>query len=187
MRLTIFVSVAAVALCTAASVCVAQGVRSTIYLSSVEIARVKPVAQELERAQERQQRATTAWQNFVNSYQTAHPDLRSLLFTSDFRFAVAHMNPTSPLGGEVAAIELSAEDQHKAETLHREMVEGWQVLEAARKHWHDCKIEFIAEHFASKGSGVTATLYSSKSVTIPPEWSGGALFTPDFRIAISGH
>lgn len=155
-----------------------------IYLSPSEAAKAKQTAQDLTSAQDRADRARTAWQSFHQSYQAAHPELPGLKFASDFQIAFALKNPPSPLGDQVAAVELSAQEREKAESLQRQMVEAKRALDEASKNWLDYQHELVFDHFPSARSGQIFTLSNGKPVTIPGPWNFGAAFTPDFRVAV---
>jgi hypothetical protein len=76
--------------------CVAQDVVPVIRLSVDEAAKAKQLAETLKDAKERATKAKLAWEQFSQSYQTAHPDLLALRFTDDFRFAVARVHSSTP-------------------------------------------------------------------------------------------
>ena len=167
--------------------CLAQEV-PTIYLSPSETAKAKQAVQDFKSAGERNNRAITAWRSFQQGYQAAHPELPGLRFTSDFRiaFTLKNVNTSSPWEAEAVAIELSAEERQKAESLYREMLEARRVADQAQRNWSDYWHELVLDHApASPGSaGMIVTLLSGKSGTIPNLWSGGVVFTPDFRVAV---
>src|SRR5882762_5044758 len=56
--------------------CVAQDLVPFIRLSADEAAKAKQLAQTLKDATERSTKAKVAWEQFHQSYQSAHPDLR---------------------------------------------------------------------------------------------------------------
>lgn len=155
-----------------------------IHLSTDEAAKARQIAQDFRGAQDRDNRATRAWQNFRQSYQAAHPELPGLIFASDFGVAFAFKKSSGPLGDEKAAVELSAEEGQKAESLHRETLEAMQALNQARKNWVDFQHELVADHVPTTGLGVVFTLPSGRSATIPSPWDRGVAFTPDFRVAV---
>ena len=167
--------------------CLAQEVPA-IYLSPSEAAKAKQAVQDFKSAGERNNRAITAWRSFQQGYQAAHPELPGLRFTSDFRiaFTLKNLNTQFPWEGEAVAIELSPEERQKAESLYREMLEARRVADQARHNWSDYWHELILDHVpASPGSAaMVVTLPSGKSGTIPNPWSGGVVFTPDFRVAV---
>src|SRR5213596_3055596 len=68
--------------------CVAQDLVPFIRLSAHEAAKAKQLAQTLKDATERSTKAKVAWEQFHQSYQSAHPDLRGLKFSDDFRLAI---------------------------------------------------------------------------------------------------
>jgi hypothetical protein len=167
--------------------CLAQDVPA-IYLSPSEAAKAKQAVQDSKSAQERYNRAITAWRSFYDGYQAAHPELPALQFTSDFRFALTRKNAQGryPWDGELVTVELSPEERQKAESLHREMLEAGRVADQARLTWLNYWHELVLDHVpASPGStGAIVTLPSGKSGTIPNPWSNGVVFTPDFRVAV---
>jgi hypothetical protein len=167
--------------------CLAQEVPA-IYLSPSEVAKAKAAVQGFKSAQERNNRAITAWQSFFNGYHAAHPELPGMQFTSDFRFAFTRKNGNAqfPWEAEAVTIELSPEERQKAESLNREMLEAMRGADQARRDWSDYWHELVLDHVpASPGSpGMPVTLPSGKSGTIPNPWSGGVVFTPDFRVAV---
>ena len=91
-----------------------------------EVAKAKAAVQGFKSAQERNNRAITAWQSFFNGYHAAHPELPGMQFTSDFRFAFTRKNGNAqfPWEAEAVTIELSPEERQKAESLYREMLEA---------------------------------------------------------------
>jgi len=186
MTKTLLLSAAAFSLCTSSLPCVAQEVASVIYLSTGESAKARQTAQDLTSAQDRNNRAATAWRNFHQSYQAAHPELSGLRFASDFRVAFAQKNISSafPFDKEAATVELSAEERQKAESLHREMLEARRALDQAQKNWSDYWYQLVVDHVSPSLGGVIVTLPGGKSATIPSPWGNGVVFTPDFRVAV---
>ena len=188
MMKTLLLSAAAFSLCTSSPRCVAQEVIPVIYLSTGEAAKAKQAVQDLKSAQNRDNRAATAWRNFHQSYQAAHPELPGLRFASDFRVAFTQKILSSPFPWEkeAATIELSTEERQKAESLHREMLEAKRTLEQAQKNWSDYWLQLVSDHVPSnpQTGGMSFNLPSGKSVTIPDPWGSGPVFTPDFRVAV---
>jgi hypothetical protein len=167
--------------------CVAQEVVPIIYLSTSEAAKAKQTAQDLKSAQDRNDRAATAWRNFHQSYQAAHPELPGLRFASDFgvAFALKSLSSPFPITDEAATVELSTEERQKAESLHREMLEAKRVLDQAQKSWSDYWHQLVVDHVSpGPKSGVIVTLPNGKSATIQDPWANGVVFTPDFRVAV---
>jgi hypothetical protein len=149
----------------------AQEVVNVIYLSAGEAAKAKQLANDL-KAQDRNSRATAAWQSFFQGYQAEHRQMGNLRFSSDFRFAFT-WTKSSPVA-EAAVVELSAEERQKAESSYREMLESRRALAQAQKDWSAYQNELIAAHVPSTEPGMI----------IPFPWNLGAAFTPDFRVAV---
>ena len=187
MTKTIALALAAFSFLALARRCASQDIVSVIYLSPSETATAKETAQALLIAHDRDYQANTAWENFHRSYQAAHPDLPGLMFASDLKIAFAVKDVPGAFGREAAAIELSAEEREKAESLRREMVEAKRALEAARKNWRDYQNELVSDHFPSGKSGPVFKRSDGKSVVIPGPWVWGAVFTPDYRVAVPNH
>ena len=188
MMKTLLLSAAAFSLCTSSPRCVAQEVIPVIYLSTGEAAKAKQAVQDLKSAQNRDNRAATAWRNFHQSYQAAHPELPGLRFASDLRVAFAQkkLSGAFPWETEAATIELSAEERQKAESLHREMLEAKLALDQAQKSWSDYWYQLVLDHVppSPTAGGSIVTLPSGKSATIPNPWGNGVVFTSDFRVAV---
>jgi hypothetical protein len=183
----LLLSVVAFSLCTPTPRCVAQEVVPVIYLSSDEAAKAKQTSQDLKSAQDRNYRAATAWRNFHQGYQAAHPELPGLQFASDFRvaFALRTSSGQFPLEKEAATVELSTEERQKAESLHREMVEAKRGLDQAQQSWSDCWQQLVVDHVsASPERAGTIVMLNGKSAKIPNPWATGVVFSPDFRIAV---
>jgi len=183
---TFRLAAAAFWLCTSSLCCAAQEVAPVIYLSPDEAAKAKQAVQDLQSAQDRNKRAETAWRVFRESYQSAHPELPNLRFSSDFRIAFASKNVGIFPSGEAATVELSAEERQRAESLYREMQEAKRALDQAQKSWLDYWHQLVLDHVqtSSSGSGTVIALPSGKSATIPSPWTGGFVFTSDFRVAV---
>ena len=126
--------------------CVAQHVVPVIRLSVDEVAKAKQLTQTLKDAKERATKAKLAWEQFSQSYQTAHPNLPNLRFTEDFRLAVSTMNSSTPGIFLAATIELTAEERKKLESLHREMTESEQSQKQAENAWKDFNIQLVVDH-----------------------------------------
>ncbi len=188
MMKTLLLSAAAFSLCTSSPRCVAQEVIPVIYLSTGEAAKAKQAVQDLKSAQNRDNRAATAWRNFHQSYQAAHPELPGLRFASDLRVAFAQkkLSGAFPWETEAATVELSAEERQKAESLHREMLEAKLALDQAQKSWSDYWYQLVLDHVppSPTAGGSIVTLPSGKSATIPNPWGNGVVFTSDFRVAV---
>jgi hypothetical protein len=165
--------------------CVAQDVVPVIRLSVDEAAKAKQLAETLKDAKERATKAKLAWEQFSQSYQTAHPDLLALRFTDDFRFAVARVHSSTPLISLAATIELTAEERKKLESLHREMTESEQSQKQAENAWKDFNIQLVVDHVAvvATGSYSEVTFSSGKAVRVRPPWTGALVFTTDFKLA----
>lgn len=169
-----------------------------IRLSVDEAAKAKQLAQTLKDAKERATKAKLAWEQFSQSYQTAHPDLFAPRFTDDLRFAVTRRNSSTsgifcgPLGQNLpnpcflaATIELTAEERKKLENLHREMTESEQSQKQAENAWKDFNIQLVVDHvpvLATDGYS-EVRLSSYKQVRIRSLWIGGLVFTTDFKLA----
>jgi len=185
MTKTIALALAAFSFLALARRCASQDIVSVIYLSPSETATAKQTAEALLIAYDRDYQAKTAWQNFHRSYQAAHPDLPGLvMFASDFKIAFVVKDVRAPFGRGAAAIELSAEEREKAESLQREMVEAKRALDAVRKSWQDYQYELVSDHFPGGTSGVAFKRSDGKSVMIADPWVSGAVFTPDYRVAV---
>ena len=187
MRLSGF-AVAAFALCASVTRCMAQEPLPVIHLSSTESARAKQATQDLKAAQDRDSRATTAWRNFYQSFQAAHPELQNLRFATDFSiaFTLTQVAGQYPLSAEAVAVELSREDRQKAESLHREMEDAKHARDQAEKGWSDYWVQFVLDHAPpnSASTGMTVNLPGGKSAMIPFQWVNGIIFTSDFKVAV---
>ena len=165
----------------------AQEVVPVIYLSGDEVAKAEQTARDLKSALDRNSRAIVAWQSFNQSFQSAHPELPDLRFSSDFRvaFAKRRVSNSFPFEAEAATVELSAEERKKTESLHQEMLEAKRGLDQAQKSWVDYQHQLVFDHILpNPEGGAVATLPSGKSVTIPNPWGSGVVFTRDFRVAV---
>jgi hypothetical protein len=169
-------------------VAVAQKAVPVIYLSTAEAANARQTAHDLESAQDRNKRAATAWRDFHQSYQAAHPELPDLQFAFDFRVAIARKTSSSqyPLDKEAAAVELSTEERQKAESLNREMLEARRGLDQSEKSWSEYWHQLVLNHVSPspESGGTVVTLPNGKTATIPEPWTNGIIFTTDFRIAV---
>jgi len=129
--------------------------------------------------------ALTAWQDFHQSYQAAHPELPGLKFASDFQIAFTLKNPSSPLGNEVAAIELSGEEREKVLSLQLQMVDSNRALGKATKNWSDYQHQLAFDNLpGAKSGGQVFTLSNGKAVAVPSPWNFGVAFTTDFQVAV---
>jgi hypothetical protein len=169
--------------------CVAQETAPVIYPSTAESAKAKQAAEDLRGAQDRDKKAMAGWEDFYRAYQRAHPELPGLRFTSDFRVAFARRNSTNPaypLSLEAAVVELSAQEQQNAVSLHREMEEARAALLQAQKKWTDNWHQLVLDHVGASpdGSGSSVQLPDGKSAVIPNPWANGVIFTPDFRVGV---
>jgi hypothetical protein len=188
MKKAILLSAAAFSLYTSSPHCAARQLYATIptiYLSDSEAAKAKQAVQDYKSAQERNNRALTAWRNFYDSYQASHPDLQGLQFASDFRFAFSrkNINGRSETIANLATVELSPEERQKAESLNQEMLEARRLADQAQKNWRDYWQELVFDHVPQSREGFVVSLPSGKSGTFPQQWANGVVFTPDFRIA----
>src|ERR1051325_903371 len=169
MMKAILLSAAAFWLCASSPRCAAQDVLPVIYLSTGDAAKAKQTAQDFKSAYDRNNRAVTAWRNFHQSYQAAHPELPGLRFASDFRVAFAQKDLSSafPLVKEAATVELSAEERQKADSLHVEMLEAKRALDQAERSWSDYWHQLVLDHVPpNSNGGAIVALPSGKSVTI---------------------
>ena len=164
--------------------CVEQDLVPFIRLSADEAAKAKQLAQTLKDATERSTKAKVAWEQFHQSYQSAHPDLRGLKFSDDFRLAIAQVDAYTPAVYQAATIELTAEERKKLESLHREMTESEQPLKQAEIAWKDFNYQLVVDHVGNLPTGgySNVTLSSGKQVRIPAPW-GVLVFTSDFKLA----
>lgn len=184
MTRTIVLALAAFSFCALPPRCVSQDAVPVIYLSPSETAKAKQAAEVLTRAYDHNNRARTAWQNFRQSYQAAHPELPGLKFASDLKLAFALKNLPDPLWREAAVIELSAEEREKAESLQRQIAEAKRALDEAKQNWLDYRCALVLDHFAGGTSGGEYKLSSGKTVILPDPWASGPAFTPDFRVTV---
>jgi hypothetical protein len=165
----------------------AQELVPVFQLSSEETAKASHLAQDLKNAHQRDDKAVTAWRMFQQTYSFAHPDLSNIQFTSDFRLAFASLGSSSNMDAErqqIKPVELTAEEQQQLKAMHREITESRQSLRQVEKTWVDYQNELVADHFPSGTEGAVVTLSSGKQYVIPPPWSHGLAFTPDFRFAV---
>jgi hypothetical protein len=178
-------------ICTSPVPCVAQVLAPVIYLSTAESAKTRQAAEDLKRAQDRDGKATAAWQDFYGAYQRAHPEMPSVRFASDFRVAFARKvtGNANPLTFEATTVELSTQERQNATSLHREMEEAKAALLQAQKKWSDNWHQLVFGHFPnSDGSGLPVQLPDGKSAVIPAPWANnGVMFTPDFRVCVPGY
>jgi len=166
--------------------CRGQEPAQVIYLSPGEAAKAQQSTENYEKALDRNNRAVTAWRNFQQSYQAAHPELPNLRFASDFKIAFARKNMSReyPLNEQAATVELSSEEQRKAQSLYSEMQDAKRARDEAEKTWSDSWHQLVADRIP-KGSIVTGyTLSSGQHLEIAQPWASGLIFTSDFRIAV---
>jgi hypothetical protein len=163
--------------------CVAQDVVPIIRLSPDEVAKARQLAQSLKDAQERNNKAKVAWEQFHQAYQAAHPNLRGVKFTDDFRLAIAKVDSPAVMVFQAASIELTAEERKKLESLHQEMTESEQSRKQAHNAWMDFNIQLVVDHVPATESYSEVTLSSGKQVRIWPPWNGLLVFTTDFKLA----
>ena len=174
-------------ICTSPVPCVAQEVAPVIYLSTAESAKAMQAGEDLKRAQERDRKATAAWEDFYRAYQKAHPEMPGVRFASDFRVAFTRRasGDADPISLEAATVELSTQERQNATSLHREMEEAKAALLQAQKKWSDNWHQLVFDHFPnSDGGGLTVQLPDGKSAVIPGPWGNGVIFTPDFRVGV---
>ena len=68
------------------------------------------------------------------------------------------------------------------------MAEARRAAEEARKEWRDYQNELVSDHFPSGTTGgIIFQRSDGKSVTISEPWTNGAVFTPDYRIAVPNY
>ncbi|MFY9728017.1 MAG: hypothetical protein WB579_17610 [Bryobacteraceae bacterium] len=168
--------------------CVAQEVAPVIYLSTAESAKAKQAAEDLKGAQDRDRKATAAWQDFYQTYQRAHPELPALRFASDFRVAFARQDSAipQPLSSVASAVVLSEKERQDAASLHREMEEAKAALLQAQRNWEDNWHQLVLDHFSMKPNegGIPVQLPGGKSGLIQGPWVSGVIFTPDYRVGV---
>jgi hypothetical protein len=171
-------------LCVLAVHLLAQDVTPVIYLSPAEAAKVKPAAETLKSAEGRNQRAITVWRSFDQIFRAAHPELGNLLFSSDFRYALARRGGAYGLG-QATAVELSADDRQKGEAAYREMQESKRALDDAQKNWADTWHQLVVDHVPDTGGCfLNVTLRGGAAGKIACPWQSGIALTPDYQIAV---
>jgi len=165
----------------------AQGVTPVIYLSAAESVKVKQSSEALKNAEVRNRSAIAAWQNFDRTFRAAHPEIGNLIFSSDFRYAVARTPGAYGLG-QATAIELSAEERRKGQAAYREMQESQRAFDEAQNSWADTWHQLVFDHVPfTSGPGVgwtDITLPGGAAAKIPSPWINGVALTPDYRIAV---
>jgi hypothetical protein len=145
-------------------------------LSAEETAKASHLAQDLKNAHQRYDNARTTWRVFQETYQSAHPDLPNVQFTSDFRLAFTSQNPAAAFDPQlITPVALTSKEQQQLKDLHQEMAESWQSLQQAEKNWMAYQHQLAATHFPTK--------VGNQAVVSPP-WANGLAFTPDFRFAV---
>ncbi len=182
LRIIIFLTV--IPLWTSTPRCAPQQIVQVIYLSKDEAARAKQISYDLKNATDKVEQANTAWQSFCKTFRLAHPELTDLSFATDLRIAFA-LRLRADMTYDVAAVELSQEERHKAESLRQDVSEATRVLDQVKSIWSAYQNELVANHFPGyTGSGSVVTLPSGKIATLPSPWYGGIFFTPDFSVAV---
>jgi hypothetical protein len=164
--------------------CMAQEPVAVIHLSADQAVQARRVVEGWKGAQDRVNRAATAWRSFHQGFQAAHPELPGLRFSSDFRIAFSVKPLTVRYLGEAAVIELTAEERRRAESLRREVRESGEALKQAESALLDYQWGLVERAFPDATNKSTLTLLSGKTFTIPPEWISGVVFAPDFRVAV---
>lgn len=188
MRITITLAVVAFSFCALPSRSFSQSTAPVIYLSPAETTHAKQAGENLRQAHDRDRRAATAWESFRNTFQAAHPELPFVRFAADLRIAFAVRNIPGPIPRDAVTIELSPQERERAEALQREMAEARRAAEEARKEWRDYQNELVSDHFPSGTTGgIIFQRSDGKSVTISEPWTNGAVFTPDYRIAVPNY
>ena len=85
---------------------------------------------------------------FQETYQSAHPDLPNVQFTSDFRLAFTSQNSAAAFDPQlITPVALTSKEQQQLKDLHQEMAESWQSLQQAEKHWMAYQHQLAATHF----------------------------------------
>ena len=167
--------------------CAAQNLIPVIQLSADEAAKAKQLVQVLKDARERTAKAHVAWEQFHKVYQAVHPDLPDLRFSEDFRLAVARVNDSVAGIFQITAIELTAEERQKLDTLHREIIQSEDSQKHAENNWKDFKIQLVVKHIGSSTTGNGSVVLLSTGVggniVLPNPWTGDLAFTTDFRFA----
>ena len=166
---------------------------SFVRLSPAEATKAKQLAESLRDAEERNQKARQAMEQFRQTYRTAHPDLQ---FSDDFQLAVYPAGESATGISQVASIALTAEQSKKLASLSQEMRASEQSAIAARGAWQDFEHQFMADHSSGSGTRAELTLSSGKRVQIFSPWvtTGygaegefqiwrGVAFTTDFQLA----
>ena len=143
-----------------------------LQLSAEETAKASHLAQDLKNALQRSDKAVTAWRMFQETYQSAHPDLPNVHFTTDFRFAFTsqHSSSAFPERQVITPVELTSKEQQQLKALHQERVESQQSLQHAEKNWWEYQHQLVADH--------------GTQTVVSPQWANGLAFTPDFRFAV---
>jgi uncharacterized membrane-anchored protein YjiN (DUF445 family) len=165
--------------------CASQNLVPFIRLSPDEVTKAKQLAQSLKDAEERNNQAKVAWQQFHQAYQAAHPNLRSVKFTDDCRLAIAKVDAYTSGVFQAASIELTPEQRKKLESLRQEMTESEQSRKQAQNAWWDFNTQLVADHVGDSGAGAYSelTLSSGKHVRIYAPWTATVVFTSDFKLA----
>jgi hypothetical protein len=163
--------------------CVAQELAPVIRLSADEATKAKKLAQDVIDIKERSTKAKLAWDQFHQTYQTAHADLRGLRFSEDFRLAFAWVPSSTFEVRQVAAIELTADERKKLEALHQEMIVSEQSQKQAEKNWREFQYQLVVDHIGTSSTDGANVTLAGRQILIPNPWGQGAAFTSDFRLA----
>jgi hypothetical protein len=163
--------------------CVAQELAPVIRLSADEATKAKKLAQDVIDIKERSTKAKLAWEQFHQTYQTAHADLRGLRFSEDFRLAFAWVPSSTFEVRQVATIELTADERKKLEALHQEMIVSEQSQKQAEKNWREFQYQLVVDHIGTSSTDGANVTLAGRQILIPNPWGQGAAFTSDFRLA----
>jgi hypothetical protein len=163
--------------------CVAQELAPVIRLSTDEATKAKHLAQDVVDAKERSAKGKLAWEQFHQTYQAAHADLPGLRFSEDFRLAFALLKSSTFEVGQVATIELTADERKKLEALHQEMTVSEQSQKQAEKNWREFQYQLVLDHVGTSSTAGAIVMLAGKQITIPNPWASGLAFTSDFRLA----
>ncbi|HZU25215.1 MAG TPA: hypothetical protein VFA04_06810 [Bryobacteraceae bacterium] len=161
-----------------------QYVVPVIYLSSSETATAQRLAADLNKTQTRANRAKIAWEAFEQNWQTAHPELKGLKFSDDFRVALGRPDMNASGRETVAAVELSPAERQRAESLFREMQDSATAFREAQQKWVDFQHSLILDHARATHTGVVVTTSSGRTGVVSEEWGNIVAFTSDFRTAV---
>ena len=179
----LFISSAILCLYTS-SPCAPQDLAPVIRLSADEATKAKQLAHDVIDAKERSTKAKLAWEQFHQTYQSAHADLSDLRFSEDFRLAFAIVRSTPFEVRQVATIELTADERKKLEALHQEMIVSEQSQRQAGKNWQEFQYQLVVDHVGTSSTAGANVTLAGKQITIPNPWGSGLAFTSDFRLAV---